>query len=134
MSNPQPPSAPPPPPYGSGGYPQYPSEPAATGQATTALVLGIVGLTVCPGAASIPAWIIGRSAMREIDASNGQLGGRSSAFAGYVMGIIGTVITALGILALAAFLVITLVFASHVTHCIENFNPGNGTTTTTTTC
>ncbi len=130
----QPPPAAPPPPYGSGGYPQYPSQPPATGQATTALVLGIVGVTLCPGAASIAAWIIGRSAMREIDASNGQLGGRSSAFAGYVMGIIGTAIAALGALALAAFLAVTLIFASHVSHCIQDFNPGNGSTTTTTTC
>ncbi len=132
MSSQQPPPTPPPP-HGSGGS-QYSTEPPATGQATTALVLGIVGLTVCPGAASIPAWIIGRSAVREIDASQGQLGGRSSAFAGYVLGIIGTVIAALGLLALTAFLVLGLVFASHVTHCIERSATSNGDTTTTTTC
>lgn len=127
MSDQQPPAAPPP--YGGGGYAPYQPEPPATGQATTALVLGIVGLTFCPGAGSIAAWIIGRSAVREIDASAGRLGGRSSAMAGYVLGIIGTALAALGMLVLAVFLMFTLVFAHTVTHCIDKISHENPTTT-----
>src|SRR5689334_11609335 len=83
------PPPPPPPPYQQPGYsqPGYPQpgygapgygqpvyyEPPAHGSATTALVLGILGLVFCPLVLSIPAWIIGRKAMREIDASGGQL-------------------------------------------------------------
>lgn len=100
------------------GYPQgYTPEPPTTSKATIALVLGIVGLTVCPGAASIPAWIIGHDAVKEIDASNGTLGGRSVALAGKVTGIIGTALAALGVLVLGAFLLIGAVFVSSVDDC-----------------
>jgi hypothetical protein len=76
--------------YGQPGY--YPPPPPPTpGRATTALVLGIAGLLLCPLVLSIPAIFLGRSAVKEIDASQGTLGGRSSATAGFVLGIIGTV-------------------------------------------
>src|SRR5690242_6230983 len=85
----QPPQAPPPPPqygqppygqppYGQPGYPPpgpYGYAPPPTAQnATTALILGILGLVLCYAFTAIPAMIIGKKAMREIDASNGQLG------------------------------------------------------------
>ena len=41
------------------------------------------------------ALVIGRGAVKEIDASGGSLGGRGMAQAGYILGIIGTVILAL---------------------------------------
>jgi hypothetical protein len=129
MSDPQPPPAPPP--FGTGGYPPFQTEPPPTGQAIAALVLGIAGLSLCPGVASIPAWIIGRSAVREIDASAGRLGGRTLAFVGYVLGIVGTVLAALGAVVAAIFLLVVLVFASHVTHCVDTINPTTGPTTTT---
>lgn len=115
----QPPSDPSgnPPPYGQfpGQYP-YPvaMEPPATSKATTALVLGITGLVVCPGVLSVPAWIIGQQAVKEIDASQGQLGGRSQAQAGYILGIIGTALAALGILALLGVLLVTLALGATV--------------------
>ena len=110
--------------YPHQGYPQVPPEPPATSKATLALVLGIVGLTICPGAASIPAWIIGHEAVKEIDASNGTLGGRSMAFAGKVTGIIGTVLGVLGVLAIAAIFAISAIFVSSVKDCFDDNTTG----------
>ena len=70
--------------------------PQNSGKATTALVLGILGLVACGFFAGIPAIIVGKQAQREIDASNGWLTGRGMATAGIVM---GWVEVALGILA-----------------------------------
>lgn len=67
-------------------------------QATTALVLGIVGIVVCAGLLSPFAWWIGKKAVNEIDASQGRLGGRGAAQAGYILGIIGTCILGLYVL------------------------------------
>ena len=84
--------------------------------ATTALVLGIVGLalgfTLCLGVGFIVspfALFTGLASKRRIDASGGQLGGRSNAQAGIVLGIIGTVMLALFILAVIAFVVLVVV-------------------------
>ena len=38
------------------------------------------------------AWVMGNRVLAEIDASNGQLGGRSQANAGRICGIVGTVL------------------------------------------
>ena len=110
----------PPPGYTQQAYGAYAPEPPATNRATLALVLGIVGLTVCPGAASIPAWIIGNEAVKEIDASNGQLGGRSMAFAGKVTGIIGTVLAGLGLLAVGAVFLISALVVDSVHDSIDD--------------
>jgi TRAP-type C4-dicarboxylate transport system permease small subunit len=95
-------SAGPPPQYpsypGDGGQPGFPYGPRADQrQATTALVLGILGLVIC-GLLAPFAWSIGRKSMQEIDASGGALGGRGKAQAGYIMGIIGTVLLAVAVL------------------------------------
>ena len=74
------------------GYPPPPNHP----QATTAMVLGIIGLACC-GIASPFALFIGRKSMQEIDASGGQYGGRGQAQAGFIMGIIGTVLWVIGL-------------------------------------
>jgi len=108
--------APPPPQYqppGQYGYqPVYaaPKHP----QATLAMVLGIIGLTglMCYVTAFVApfAWWIGAKAVKEIDAEPGRYGGRGEAMAGKIMGIIGTVLLILGLLALAGF--ITLLVTS----------------------
>jgi hypothetical protein len=86
--------------------PGYYAPPAAPGQYTTdhpkatmALVLGILGLVLC-GVLAPFAWVIGKNAVADIDASNGRLGGRGSANAGYILGIIGTILLGLSVLAL----------------------------------
>ena len=76
----QPPYPPPPdssgqPGYQPGGYvPDHP-------KATTSLVLGILGLVLC-GVLAPFAWVMGGRAVREIDASQGTVGGRGTANAG----------------------------------------------------
>jgi TRAP-type C4-dicarboxylate transport system permease small subunit len=91
-------SYPPQPPGGyqqAGGYQQQP--PQDHPRATMSMILGILGLVIC-GIIAPFAWRIGKRTMDEIDASGGQLSGRGMAQAGYVMGIIGTVLLALGLL------------------------------------
>ena len=95
----QPPSDP----YGQQAYGQqygYTYEVPNHPQATTALVLGLVGLIggclcLLPLLASPFAWAVGARAKREIEASHGQLGGAGNAQAGYITGIIGTVLLVL---------------------------------------
>jgi hypothetical protein len=82
-------AAPPP----TGGYAQPENHP----KATTALVLGIVGL-VCCGFVAPFAWSVGKKTVNEIDASGGRYGGRGQAQAGYILGIVGTVLLILGLL------------------------------------
>jgi hypothetical protein len=103
-----------PPAYGA-GQPEHPS-------ATTAMVLGIVGLVgiaFCGGLTLVVspfAWVIGRRAVREIDAEPGRYSGRDKANAGKIMGMIGTILLALGVLAIGAFIVLAIAITpSHVT-------------------
>ncbi|HET8641909.1 MAG TPA: DUF4190 domain-containing protein [Pseudonocardiaceae bacterium] len=90
-------------------YPPYGPPPPDHPQATTALVLGIVGIVVCQVLGPV-AFYLGRKAMREIDASGGTLGGRGNAQAGFILGIVGMVMLALGLLFGVAYVVI-VVFA-----------------------
>ena len=63
------------------------------GKATAALVLGILGLLLCPLIFSILALVFGYRSRRDIDASNGRLTGRGNATAGIVLGWIGIALT-----------------------------------------
>jgi hypothetical protein len=82
----------------STGYPTpgYGPPPPNHPQATTVMVLGILSLAVC-GVLGIPAWIMGNRVVREIDASRGTVGGRGSAQAGRICGILATVLLGLGV-------------------------------------
>ncbi|HSE70500.1 MAG TPA: DUF4190 domain-containing protein [Nocardioidaceae bacterium] len=97
----QPPGEPP----GGAGYGQAPGYPPPGPyapdhpKATTVLVLGILGIVVC-GVIAPFAWVMGRQTLAEIDGSHGRLGGRGAANAGYILGIIGTVLLGLSILML----------------------------------
>lgn len=108
-------------PYGAGpggpyqpyGQPPFGRPPVQNHpQATTSLVLGAVGvgsIFVLCGLllfVSPVAWIMGSKAIKEIDASNGAIGGRSEALWGKIMGIIGTVLLVLGIIAIIVLVVI----------------------------
>lgn len=101
---------PPPPPPGSGGptpgygygYPLRRDHP----QATTALILGIIGLVACQLLSPV-ALVVGRRAMNQIDRDPEAYGGRGMATAGFVLGIIGTAFLALAL----AFLVLVIVVA-----------------------
>lgn len=58
-------------------------------QATTTLVLGILGLVLCQVLSPF-AWIMGSRVVGEIDRSRGAYGGRGLANAGRICGIVGT--------------------------------------------
>jgi len=88
-----PPTAAPPPPALSGQV-------ARSGMATVAptppkatwsLIIGVISLFAFWFTSPV-AWWMGKSALAEIDASGGRLGGRSVAQIGRVFGIIGTVL------------------------------------------
>lgn len=111
---PQPPaygSMPPMPPVAPPGYyggyaPVAPSD----GLGVASMVVGILGLLgLCAygfgGILSIAALVMGRISVKKIDASQGQLGGRGFAQAGFIMGIIGTVLFVLAILVIGGFLI-----------------------------
>ena len=113
-----------PPPAGQsappGGPPLYPPYAAFTPprpdhpQSTLSLILGIVGLVLGFGCglgflASPFAWALGRNALKEIQASRGQLGGESTARAGMITGIVGSVLLALGVLVLIGFAILVAV-------------------------
>ena len=80
-------------------------------RATLALILGILGIVVCGFIAPF-AWRMGKRTVDEIDASQGRLGGRGSAQAGYILGLIGTVLLGLGLLFLVVVVVIAIIGAA----------------------
>jgi hypothetical protein len=102
-------------PYGASYQPAYAGGALADHpSATTAMVLGIIGLVgiaVCGGITLVLspfAWVIGARAVREIDGSPGRYAGRDRAQAGKIMGIIGTVFLVLAVLAIIAFVVLVV--------------------------
>lgn len=108
----QPPMPPQQPPYGSFPPNPYGAAPPGYGmpehpQATLVLILGIVGIVVC-GLVAPFAWVMGSRVVREIDASGGQLGGRSQAQAGRICGIVGTCLIGVGLLFVVIIVVIAL--------------------------
>ncbi|HEX6548188.1 MAG TPA: DUF4190 domain-containing protein [Candidatus Dormibacteraeota bacterium] len=118
---------PPPPPPGGGYQPLAPPpaggyQPAAPGngavaaapndsQATLALVLGIISVVCCSILGPV-AFFIGNASLQRIRASGGTLGGAGLAQAGRILGIIGTVFLALGIL-YAIVVIIGAISSSH---------------------
>jgi hypothetical protein len=52
---------------------------------------------------------MGKRAVREIDASHGRLGGRSQAQAGYILGIVGSVLLILAVAFFVIYLLIVLI-------------------------
>ncbi len=74
----------------SGAYPE-------SSQATTALVLGILGLIIC-GVLAPFAWSMGTKELAAIDAGLRPPENRGTANAGRILGIVGTVLLAIGIL------------------------------------
>jgi hypothetical protein len=106
-------------PYGPPGSPVPPANPYGTftpmppnhNQAGLALGLGIASLAggmVCclPILAAPFAWAIGHRSLREVRAANGQLGGEGMAMTGMVLGIIGSVLLGLAVIALIVFAIV----------------------------
>jgi hypothetical protein len=97
------------PPYGQSPYGAVPGPDHP--QATTVLVLGILGLVLC-GLIAPFAWVMGNRVVAEIDASGGRIGGRSAANAGRICGIVGSVLIGLGLLVGLLFVFGAVVAAS----------------------
>jgi hypothetical protein len=77
-----------------GTWQRMPGVQQTSGKSTAALVLGILGLVLCPLICSVLALVFGYQARREIDASGGAIAGRGPATAGIVLGWIGVAIVA----------------------------------------
>ena len=69
----------------------------ASSQATTALVLGIIGLICCNLLAPV-AWYMGNKELQAIRSGLSSPAGEGTAKAGMVLGIIGTIFLILGII------------------------------------
>ncbi len=111
---PPPPPAPPYPAQGYHGYPGYAQRPPpqrSDGRALVALLAGIAGVILgflgLPGLVLGPiAYFLGKSSVRRIDESKGGLGGRSTAVAGWGVGIAATAIGAVASLAWLTFVLL----------------------------
>ena len=77
--------------------PQAPGQ-AASGRAIAALILGILSLLCMGFLSGIPAIILGAMEMKAIKAGTSPVAGESAAKVGFVLGIVGTVLTCLTIL------------------------------------
>ncbi len=98
--------------------PQWQQPPAAHGyspmapphpQATTVLVLGILGLVVC-GLLGPFAWSTGNRVIREIDASGGSMSGRENANIGRILGIVSTALLGITLLFVILAVFVPLIF------------------------
>ena len=84
-------------------FPQDPSRYPASSQATTALVLGILGIVIC-GVLAPVAWVMGNNEIQAIDAGRRPPENRGTANAGKILGIIGTVFLVIGLIVLIGIL------------------------------
>jgi hypothetical protein len=75
---------------------------AATSKGIAILVLGIVGLACCPLTAPV-AWVLGRQELQAIRAGLAPPGNHALAQIGMVLGVLGTVLLAFGLLWVFAF-------------------------------
>lgn len=77
-----------------------PIQQGASGRAVAALVLGILSI-ICMGfLAGIPAIILGTMELKAIKAGGAPVAGESAAKVGYILGIIGTVLSCITMLIL----------------------------------
>lgn len=86
-----------------GGQVAYGGAPVQNQKALWALILGILGLVCCGIFTAVPALILGNNAKKEIAASGGTQSGEGMAQAGFILGIVGTALSVLGVLAYVFF-------------------------------
>jgi hypothetical protein len=83
-------------------------------KATAAMVIGIIavagGFVLCglPLLISPVAWVLGAQARRQIRAAPQQWDGESKATAGFVLGIIGTILLVLALIVLVVIIVVAI--------------------------
>jgi hypothetical protein len=84
-------------------------------QATTALVLGILGIVICPILGPF-AWSMGLKEMQAIDAGTRPAENRGTANAAKILGIVGTALLGVAIIVL----IIVIVFLSVATVTVSS--------------
>ena len=103
--------------------PQFPSDSGSypeASQATTALVLGIIGLVVCQFLGPV-AWVMGNNELAAIDAGRRAPENRGTANAGRILGIISTVLLAIGV-AIAVIIVVLFIAGVFTSSDFDSFN------------
>ena len=93
-------------PQAGGGYQQVGQQLQTPGNAVASLVLGILGLVLCPIICSVIAIILGQQAKQQIE-RDPKLTGSGLATAGYIMGIVGLALYGL----LVAFWIVAIALA-----------------------
>jgi hypothetical protein len=99
--------------------PQFPSESGSypeASQATTVLVLGIISIVLCQFLGPV-AWVMGNNELAAIDAGRRAPENRGTANAGRILGIISTVLIAIGII-----LVILIIAGTFTFSAFDRFN------------
>ena len=81
------------------GFPADQNRYPEASQATTILVLGILGLILCQVVAPV-AWVMGNNELEAIDSGRRPPENRGTANAGRILGIVGTVLLVIGIVVL----------------------------------
>lgn len=77
------------------------------------LIFGILGIVVC-GPLSIVAWIMGSGDLKEIAAGRMDPEGQSSTYAGWILGVIGTVLNIIIIVAVVVLVGLAVVLSVFV--------------------
>jgi len=93
--------------------PQFPSESGSypeQSQATTVLVLGILGIVIC-GILAPFAWNMGNKELAAIDAGRRPPENRGTANAGRILGIVGSVLLGIAVIFLILLVVGTVSFS-----------------------
>jgi uncharacterized membrane protein YjgN (DUF898 family) len=91
-------------------FPTDPSQYPEQSQATTILVMGILGLIIC-GILAPFAWVMGNKELTAIDSGLRSPENRSTANAGRILGIIGTVLLGIGLVVAIIFFLFIFVAA-----------------------
>jgi hypothetical protein len=77
-----------------------------------ALVLGILSIVCCGFLAGIPAIFVGRSELKDIDEGRSTEANRTIAKVGYILGIVGTALSCIGVLVYAAIFGVAIMSGS----------------------
>lgn len=96
---------------GQPGFPTDPNRYPEASQATTILVLGILGLILCQVLGPF-AWVMGNKELAAIDAGLRPPENRGTANAGKILGIVGTVLLAVGVVALLILVFLGVLFTT----------------------
>jgi hypothetical protein len=91
-------------PSNSGSYPE-------ASQATTVLVLGIIAIVICQFLGPV-AWVMGNNELAAIDSGRRAPENRGTANAGRILGIISTVLLAIGVILLVLLILGTFTFSA----------------------